>query len=129
MTEIDLDAFVGPGPELDIREPDPIVVDPPVPDQAVEDAIAAEKARHAQLTLDGPEEPMAVTTARSFVRALFYVSKTGGEGHVVVLHEGGDGTRSVLCNCPASRNLYARPQGCWAMMDARLILGIADPRG
>lgn len=130
MTELDLDAFPFPGQEIDIREPEPPVADPAPPDDAVAAAIEAEKARHAQLTLDGPEEPVAdEPIARSFARAIFYVSRTGGEGHVVVLHELPDRVRSVLCNCKASRNLNARPQGCWAMQDARLILGIADPRG
>lgn len=133
MTELDLDAFVGPGPEIDIRDPDePRVADPEPPepaDAAVQAAIEAEKAAHAQLTLEGPEEPVTdAPIARSFLRAMVYVSRTQGEGHVVVLHELAEGRHSVLCNCKASRNLNARPQGCWAMQDARLILGLAEPR-
>jgi len=116
--EVDLDVFFT-GEIVSIEEP-----------VSLEDAIEAER-KQQELWLDAqhpnritpddyPPEPVP---NRAFLRALFYVSHKAGEGHVVVLHETLDGM-AVMCNCPAIRSLSHRPKGCWAMVDARAILGL-----
>ena len=123
MNEIDLDAF--PAVDLEPRQ-----------DPAVEEAIKAEREA-MQTTITGPDEPVAsaknVTPPRDWLRALVYASRSGGGPHVVTLHElpnpdGHGYAKAVLCICEASRNLNRRPQGCWAMVDARIVFGL-DPIG
>ena len=86
----------------------------------------------AQQTIDGPEEPVApknVTPPRTFLRSLVYASRSGGGPHVVSLHDVWDNDRkgfvpAVLCICEASRFIAKRPEGCWAMVDAREVFGL-----
>lgn len=125
--EFDIDAF--PGLPL---EPEP--PRPPRADAAVQAAIERERER-MQHVIEPADAPRTrdVTPARTHLRALVYASRSGGGPHVVTLHElpdnDGHYSPAVLCICEATRNLARRPQGCWAMVDARDVFGLAPIGG
>jgi len=124
--EVDVDAFVGMGQIVDeVRPAPPTPVDIIATTDPVRAAIEQERRQHEQLTMNGHAEPVKnVTPVRSFLRAIVYASRSGGEGHIVLVRFGPDGGRELTCTCEAAKWLERRPKGCWAIVDAREILGM-----
>jgi hypothetical protein len=115
MGEYDIDAFF-PDQMMGVR-PTPTVV------SAVSTPPVVSAVSVPPVEAPAPAAPKGDLEDRGYLRGLIYASRKGGEGHIVVLHESPMG-QAVMCNCPAIRSLNHRPRGCWAMVDAREILGL-----
>jgi hypothetical protein len=61
--------------------------------------------------------------AAKALRTMVFISKHGGEPHVVTRLE----IDAVVCTCPAMRSIEVRPAGCWAMKAFRAITGMEQP--
>lgn len=95
------------------------------PPEAVEE-LPPERSSHATLRADTQRIDAGGTPHEDVPSpiALVYPSRSGGGPHVVTVLEMADGSRAVFCICAAMRSLNIRPQGCWAMQNARRLVGI-----
>jgi len=109
MDEMDLDAFIGFGD---------IVLDDEPADAEVVAAIAAAQR-------DIPAPPEEKPDNATFIAGVIFRSHESGPPHIVSVVDGGPMIgRYVACNCAAMRSLGHRPQGCWAMVFVRHLIGI-----
>lgn len=136
--EIDADAFFGFG----VVDHEPA----PAPERAPEGTLAAahEEAERRLLEtmasgaaavgaaigvdLLGPIAAPATLTAGAESKeaarliGLIYESSRGSTPHIVTIRTEGP-LRAVTCTCKAA--IFNLPRGCWAMVDARRVLGLA----
>lgn len=130
MTDIDVDQFLF-GRQIDLTEE----AATPAELAAVADphALVRERVLARQTTLEGREEPVveqAPKSAATYVTAVVLRSRSGSDRpHVVTILTFPDGTRATACTCEAMLSVARRPEGCWAMVYVRGLVGIAQPGG
>lgn len=63
--------------------------------------------------------------ALDLIDALVFSSSHDGRSHVVSVSVEADGSRTLRCTCKAMRSIDYRPDGCWALVAGRSVLGLA----